>query len=69
MWDLETIVRINQKAAENAAKGLPFRRDAVGLATGSAESQPKVEGQPKAEGQIIKLAHPTRRVACECCVG
>jgi hypothetical protein len=33
MWDLETIVRINQKAAEQARKGLP-ERDALFLATG-----------------------------------
>lgn len=33
MWDLDTIVRINQKAAEQARKGLP-ERDALFLATG-----------------------------------
>ena len=33
MWDLDTIIRINQKAAEQARKGLP-ERDALFLATG-----------------------------------
>lgn len=66
MWDLATIVRINQKAAEQGSKGLP-ERDAVGLATGSrAESQPKAED--KSEGEIIKLV-PRQRLTCECCVG
>jgi hypothetical protein len=33
MWDLQTIVRINQKAAEQARQGKP-ERDALFLATG-----------------------------------
>lgn len=62
MWDLDTIVRINQKAAAQASKGLP-ERDAVGLATGAREVS-----QSKDEGEIIKLPSP-RPVACACCVG
>ena len=33
MWDLDTIKRINQKAVDNARKGLP-ERDALFQATG-----------------------------------
>jgi hypothetical protein len=61
MWDLNTIVRINQKAAEQARKGLP-ERDALFLAT---EDQ---EASKPDEGQIIKLPSP-KPVACACCVG
>lgn len=63
MWDLNTIVRINEKAAEQARKGLP-ERDALSLAT---EAQ---EDSKSDEGEIIKLPSPKPRlVACACCVG
>lgn len=49
MWDLDTIVRINQKAADQARKGLP-ERDALFLATGVRDvSKPNLltsVGQP-----------------------
>ncbi len=64
MWDLDTIVRINQKAAEQARKGLP-ERDALFLATQTRDaSKPNL----KDEGEIIKLPSP-KPVACACCVG
>jgi hypothetical protein len=48
MWDLDTIVRINQKAAEQARNGKP-ERDALFLATGVRDvSKPNLllENQP-----------------------
>jgi hypothetical protein len=64
MWDLDTIVRINQKAAEQARKGLP-ERDALFLATQTRDvSKPNL----KDEGEIIKLPSP-KPVACASCVG
>jgi hypothetical protein len=66
MWDLNTIVRINEKAAEQARKGLP-ERDALSLATEAQEDQ---EDSKSDEGEIIKLPSPKPRlVACACCVG
>lgn len=51
MWDLDTIVRINQKAAEQARKGLP-ERDALFLATGVRDvSKPNLLTQ----GETITL--------------
>lgn len=61
MWDLDTIVRINQKAAAQARKGLP-ERDALPLATEAS----KPESQ---EGEIIKLPSPRQAIGCACCVG
>lgn len=63
MWDLDTIVRINQKAAAQASKGLP-ERDALFLATETRD----VSKNLKDEGEIIKLPSP-KPVACACCVG
>jgi len=55
MWDLGTIVRINQKAAAQARKGLP-ERDALSLAIAS-------KSDLKDEGEIITLPPAD----CACC--
>ena len=53
MWDLQTIVKINQKAAEQARQGKP-ERDALFLATGVRDvSKPNLLIQKGA--QIVSL--------------
>jgi len=54
MWDLDTIIRINQKAAEQARNGKP-ERDALFLATGVRDvSKPNLLTQ----GEVITLPQP-----------
>jgi len=50
MWDLDTIVRMNEKAAAQARKDLPERA---------------TEASKPDEGQIIKLPSPVP-VSCAC---
>lgn len=53
MWDLDTIIRINQKAADQARQGKP-ERDALFLATGVRDvSKPNL--LTEGHGQIVTL--------------
>lgn len=53
MWDLDTIIRINQKAAEQARNGKP-ERDALFLATGVRDvSKPNLLNE-----EVIHLPQP-----------
>lgn len=49
MWDLDTIIRINQKAAEQARQGKP-ERDALFLATGVKD--------PSNPGLVVTVPQP-----------